>query len=120
MASVSVIIHGRKYQIGCEPGQEQHILDLALSLDGKIESLRGAHGEMGDLRLIVMAAIMTADESFEAQRRLGFLEHEVERLQKRGSADEQRHEASDAELARAIGSAARQIADLARRINAGD
>jgi len=120
MASVSVVINGRKYQIGCEPGQEQHILDLATGLDGKIESLRGAHGEMGDLRLIVMAAIMTADEGFEAQRRLGYLEHEVERLQKRGAADEQRQEASDAELARAIGSAAKQIADLARRINAED
>ncbi|MGV8839010.1 MAG: cell division protein ZapA [Bauldia sp.] len=118
MASVSVTINGRKYQIGCEPGQEQHILDLALGLDRKIGELRGAYGEMGDLRLIVMAAIMTADEGVESHRRVGFLEHELDRLQKRGAADEQRQESSDADLARAIGNAAKQIADLARRINA--
>ena len=120
MASVSVTINGRKYQIGCEPGQEQHVLDLALGLDRKIEEFRGAHGEMGDLRLIVMAAIMTADEGFDAKRRLGFLEQEVDRLQRRGAAEEHRQESSDAELARAIGNAATQIADLARRINAED
>ena len=49
-------------------------------LDGKIEEMRAAFGEIGDMRLQVMAAITIADELGEARRRIQALQDEVDSL----------------------------------------
>ncbi len=43
-------------------------------LDSKIQEMRQAFGEIGDMRLHVMAALMVADEASELQRRVARLE----------------------------------------------
>lgn len=67
MAHVAVTIDGRKYRLACNEGEEQRLEQLAATIDGKISELRGEFGEIGDQRLVVMAALTVADNLMEAR-----------------------------------------------------
>jgi len=67
MAQVSVTIDNRKYRLACNEGEETRLEQLAAMVDGKIGELREAFGEVGDQRLVVMAALTIADSLKEAQ-----------------------------------------------------
>lgn len=82
MAQVTVNIDGKAYRMACEEGQEEHLTDLAGRLDRYVTHLKGQFGEIGDLRLTVMAGIMVMDELSEFQKRVRGLEAEVETLRK--------------------------------------
>ena len=73
MGQVNVTISGKTYRMACEDGEEDHLVALAARLNASIEQLRARYGEIGDQRLTVMAAITLADQSAEAERRLGEL-----------------------------------------------
>ncbi len=103
------MINGKSYRMACDEGQEQHLLGLGERLNATIDDLRGAFGEIGDQRLIVMAAITMADELSEERRRVARLEEAMDKLRQAG-ADEQ--------LTKAIAGAADKIGDIARRLNA--
>ena len=68
MAQVSVSIGGRAYRLACNPGEEAHLEALAHTVDEKITQMRAAFGEIGDQRLVVMAALTIADELNEARK----------------------------------------------------
>ena len=67
MAQVSVTIDGRKYRLACNEGEEARLEELAGMVDDKIVELRRTFGEIGDQRLVVMAALTFADEFAEAR-----------------------------------------------------
>jgi cell division protein ZapA len=73
MARVSITINGYSYEITCADGEEQHILDLAQTLDGRVGELVAAIGQAGEARLLSMAGLLLADELAEVK-------DEVERL----------------------------------------
>ena len=68
MAQVSVSIGGRAYRLACNPGEEAHLESLARGVDDKIQEMRASFGEIGDQRLVVMAALTIADELNEARK----------------------------------------------------
>jgi cell division protein ZapA len=115
MSHITVIIAGQTYRIACAEGEEQHLEGLAASYDAKIEEMRRAFGEIGDLRLHVMAAITQADELHETRRRMASLEAEIASL-KSSTSDERSH-AIQARLAEGIHKAAERIEELARSLN---
>ncbi len=65
MAKVSLNINGRKYALGCDDGEEERLLGLGAKLDSKISELANQFGQIGDLRLLVMAGITLIDENDE-------------------------------------------------------
>jgi len=67
MATVTVDINGRPYAVGCADGQEERVRVLASQFDGHVRSVAGDVGQVGDLRLFLMAALMLADELHEAR-----------------------------------------------------
>ena len=77
MAQVAITIAGRVYRVACDEGEQDHLVELAKLVDGKIAAMRQQFGEMGDQRLTVMAAVTIADELAEARRRLSELEAEL-------------------------------------------
>ncbi|MBY5409328.1 cell division protein ZapA [Rhizobium leguminosarum] len=85
MAQVTVTIDGKAYRMACEEGQEDHLTDLANRFDGYVGHLKDQFGEIGDLRITVMAGIMVVDEIAELTRRVAGLESELESL--RGNRD---------------------------------
>ncbi|MBB3595543.1 cell division protein ZapA [Rhizobium sp. BK529] len=80
MAQVTVTIDGKAYRMACEEGQEEHLTDLAVRFDRYVGHLKGQFGEIGDLRITVMAGIMVMDEISELTRRVAGLESELELL----------------------------------------
>ncbi|PST19792.1 cell division protein ZapA [Rhizobium sp. JAB6] len=80
MAQVTVTIDGKAYRMACEEGQEDHLTDLASRFDRYVLHLKSQFGEIGDLRLTVMAGIMIMDEVSELTRRISALEAELESL----------------------------------------
>lgn len=70
MAHVTISIDGKQFRMACDDGQETHLEELAAHLDGRVKMMRENFGEIGDLRLTVMAALMICDELSEARRKV--------------------------------------------------
>lgn len=80
MSNVQIEINGRKYGVGCDDGQEDHILKLARHFDHHVKSLVSGVGQIGDQRLFLMAALLIADEAHELRGKLDVTEAELARL----------------------------------------
>lgn len=65
MGMVNVDIGGRSYALSCRDGDEAHLVDLAGDIAEKAASLTRSIGTMTEARLLLMAALMVADELFE-------------------------------------------------------
>lgn len=65
MGQVQVTINGRSYRLDCADGQEHRLKELAGHVSEKIDHLVQNFGQVGDVRLLMMAALMTADELFD-------------------------------------------------------
>jgi cell division protein ZapA len=70
MAQIAVTIDGKSYRMACDDGQEDHLTGLAALYDGRIQDMRTSFGEIGDMRLAVMAAITVADELADTRAKL--------------------------------------------------
>jgi len=81
MAQISIEVNGRPYAVGCEDGQEQHLVELAKLFDHQVRQVSQDMGQLGDTRLFLMGALMLADELHDAKSRLAALQVEVGRLQ---------------------------------------
>jgi cell division protein ZapA len=117
MAQVNVTINNRQYRMGCEDGQEEHVTQLANDIDTRIEQLREAHGEIGDQRLTVMAALTVADELTESMRRIRRLEEEIAALQDARVIAAERAQQTQAAVVSALNAAVERIEELTRQIN---
>ncbi len=62
MAQVTVRINGYSYVVGCEDGQEAHLLQMAAQVDSRVESIKAIGGNSGEQRLLVLSALLLADE----------------------------------------------------------
>lgn len=62
MAQVTVKINGYSYTVGCEDGQEQHLSNMAREVENRIDSIKALGGQSGEARLLVLAALLMADE----------------------------------------------------------
>ena len=118
MPQVTVTIANRTYRMACGEGEEAHLEKLAALFDGKIEEMRGSFGEIGDMRLHVMAALTLADDLGEARRRIDTLEQEVAALRSIATAGDERTQAAEKRLAESVGKAAERIERLARKLSA--
>jgi len=119
MGQVSVTINGRQYRMACDDGQEDYLTRLAQDLDQRIEQLRTDFGEIGDMRLTVMAALIVADELSEQGQRARRIEDEVTALQEARMVAADEATANEAAIAAAFNSAADRIAKLAKRLALG-
>src|SRR5471032_480967 len=76
MPLVNVIVNGRAYTIACDEGEEDHLRDLAAMVDSKAREVLGSVGQVGDSRLLLMAALLIADEHHEMTGRLEIVDQE--------------------------------------------
>lgn len=97
MGHVAVTLNGRTYRMRCDDGQEQRLFALADHVRAKVDGLVREFGQVGEDRLLLMAALLVADEVFDLRQTLT-------------SGDEPR--AQDARLQR--------LAKPARKIDPGD
>ena len=71
MAQVDVSVNGQSYRIACEDGQEDRLVDLAAMVDEKVLGLVNQIGQVGSTRLLVMAALIIADELVDLKNEAG-------------------------------------------------
>lgn len=69
MPLVNVMVNSRAYTIACDDGEEDHLRELAAHVDAKVKELLTSVGQVGDQRLLLMAAVLITDELFEARAR---------------------------------------------------
>lgn len=62
MGQVSVTFNHQEHHLACQDGGEERLKELAEYIDQRAETLMGRMGPVGDLRLLLMTAIMIADE----------------------------------------------------------
>ena len=101
MAKADITLRGRNYSIACAPGQEARIVALASQLDARLQHIAGAVGDIGEERLLLIAALALLDE-LDAARRTNAPSPDAER-----------------KVAEALASAADRIETLAARIESG-
>jgi cell division protein ZapA len=117
LAQVNITISGKTYRMACDDGQEAHLVALGERLDQTIDQLRIRFGEIGDQRLVVMAAITMADQHAESERRLRQAENELRGLEEARAAVVERQETTESGLARSMDAIATRLEAIAGRLN---
>jgi cell division protein ZapA len=117
MATVTVSINGRNYRMACDDGQEEHLTRLAKDLDGRITQMRNDFGEIGDMRLTVMAALTIADELREQRGQLRRIEDELAALQDARTVAADRSKVTENAISVAFNSAAERSEKLAKALD---
>ena len=106
MPEITVTIAGRPYRMACGEGEEEHLMGLAADFDRRITALKQHFGEVGDNRLLIMAALTVADDLAEARRQTAQAEQQIEQLRAAEQQTTQRVSQAEAEVAARIDSAA--------------
>jgi len=70
MAQVTVRINGFSYTVGCQDGEEAHLLAMAGEVERRIDSIKVVAGPSGEARMLVMAALLLADDLHETRTAL--------------------------------------------------
>lgn len=70
MPQVQISVNGRPYAVGCEPGEEARLAGLARHLESKVARIVKSAGQVGEARLLVLAALLIADELAESEQAL--------------------------------------------------
>jgi cell division protein ZapA len=109
MAVVEVAINGRAYQVACDDGQEQHLLQLGRELDARVRDLARTMGQVGDARLILMAGLLVADELSETRAEVVKLKRNVEETR----------DASENSAAELLARFASRLENVAARLDRG-
>lgn len=113
MSKVTISLNGRAFTIGCEEGQQAYLRELASHLDGHVRELSERVGQIGDVRLLLMAALIVGDELREAQGRVEALEDSLTEARGRLSQAEARRRKDRAQAAEALNATAARLEALA-------
>ena len=65
---VTIRLNGTPYQIGCGPGEESRIEALGTEIEEVLQSLVGSVGQIGEARLLAMAALILADRAQDSSK----------------------------------------------------
>jgi len=118
MGQVVITVNNRNFTMECADGEEGHLKELAALLDNQVKQIKSGVGEVGDIRLLVMAGLIIADQLCEALDKVETLSAEIAGVHKTGSeAIEQSKEVERAAADRIEAAAKRleQISRLARQ-----
>ncbi len=120
MAKVSININGRKYALGCDDGEEERLMRLGQKLDDRVNNMANQFGQIGDLRLMVMAGITMLDELEEMNKSVDTeVDKRVVDLRKESSAALKAATRSESTATDSLLSAAERIERLAQKLSGG-
>jgi cell division protein ZapA len=118
LAQVTVTINDRNYTVACGDGEEQHLLDLASYYDKQIRILSEELGQVGDTRLLLLGALMIADQLSDMVGKVDELRSEVNRLKGERSTYEHRAAHAESRVAEVLDAASRRVSEIAERLEA--
>lgn len=118
MPQVTVTINGRNYTVACGDGEEQHLLDLASYYDKQIRLISEEVGQVGDTRLLLLGALMIADQLSDMVSKVDDLRSELNRLKGERTTFEHRAANAEARASEILDAASRRTLEIAERLNA--
>jgi cell division protein ZapA len=116
MAAVIVNIAGRAYRLSCDDGEERRLEQLARYVEGKILSMKEGFGEIGEQRIVVMAALAIADEATDARGKAEAMELDLAALRAELDAAKKAVAAMEERAAAAVENAAARLERLAAEL----
>jgi cell division protein ZapA len=116
MAEVNLAIHGKPYGIACDDGQEDRVVELGKYVDSRLSEIASAGAASNDSHLLVLTALVMADEIYELRDNI----HELQATVNNSVSAEQGNMALSAEeeqvIINAIGHLRERIDKVAGRI----
>lgn len=70
MAKVTLQIGAHSYEFSCDDGQEPHLREMGELVNRRMRDLAQGVGAVGEVKLLVMAALLLADELSDAYAQL--------------------------------------------------
>ena len=70
MADVDININSRTYRISCKDGEEDRIKSLSSQINNEVKSLVSKIGQLGEARMILLAALVLLDKSDDNQDKM--------------------------------------------------
>jgi cell division protein ZapA len=113
---VNVMVNSRAYTIACDDGEEDHLRELAAHVDAKVKELLTSVGQVGEARLLLMAALLIADEHHDAATQLHIRSQELAEL--KGAHEEigGKLDATEGKAATAFEEASKRLEDFAAKL----
>lgn len=112
MAAVVVTIAGRTYRLSCDDGEEPRLEQLARYVESKILAMKDGFKDIGEQRIVVMAALAIADEAADARGKAQAMEMDIAALRAELDSVRKAAAALEARAAAAVEDAARRIEQL--------
>jgi cell division protein ZapA len=98
VADVKLTVGGRPYDVHCADGEEAQLIELASAVDAKIRTIPGGT----EVRQLLFAALMLADEAQEARGKVDKVEPQSDSLRAAVALAESREAQARDELQAAI------------------
>ena len=83
MAKVNVKFNNKEYLLSCDEGQEENLKELANYLDSKYNDLKKNLGNIGENKLLLIAAIQMVDDYFDLKKKVDSKKNDFEKLSKK-------------------------------------
>ena len=80
MANVNIKFNNKDYLLSCDDGQEQNLKELASHLDSKYNELKNNLGNIGENKLLLIAAIQMVDDYFDLFKKVKNTKNDFEKL----------------------------------------
>ena len=117
MGQVVLEVNGHSYTMQCDDGEEDHLLQLGQVVDAEVSKIKSVAGQVGDIRLLLMASLVIADRLSETLARIEALEDQVAGLRQLRNGAEKNSEALEKVSGR-LDLAASRVEALAREMRA--
>jgi cell division protein ZapA len=66
MGQVAITVNGRSYRFECGDGEEARLKELVAYVKSRMDGLTREHGKIGEERLLLMTALLIADDLWDA------------------------------------------------------
>ena len=117
MAQLTVKINGYAYNVGCEDGQEAHLQEMARQVERRIENIKALGGQSGESRLLLLAALLMADELHDTGIELATLRQPSKAMVEPPNAPAETADRVDSRTKSRIAKLARKAEDIAASID---
>lgn len=120
MAEVNLTIDGRVYGIACDDGQERRVEQLGRYIDERLRQIAHGSGANNKSQLMVLTALLLADEVFDLRSTLDRAANENQQLQEQSAANTVVYQGltpeDESHLSGAIGRLAARVEKLTSRV----
>jgi cell division protein ZapA len=71
MANIDIEVAGRRYNVACRDGEEEHLRSVAAEVDRRAQDATAALGSLTETRQLLFAALLIADDIKEIRAGAG-------------------------------------------------